>query len=271
MEQAVRKEREVEQARDFIKTRKVGRVATITIDHPPTNSISTGILQDLAELVSEYEADEGVRAILLDTGNGKPPFAADATDLLANPSWEKQFQLIQAGGRALTAIEFSSKPVVMAIYDGICLGGALELALACHIRVAGKGTMFSVPEALAGAAPGWGNSQRIVQYFGRGKAIELALTGNPITATEAHALGAVNDVVAGSEVLSKAQEIANGIASMRTRSIKCIMGAMHVPYRIGLAEGKATEHENYMEMYDPKTFVAAVTALFEQKTIEFTD
>lgn len=70
---------------------------------------------------------------------------------------------------------------------------------------------------------------------------------------------------------SKAQEIANGIARMRTKSIRGIMGAMHVPYRIGLAEGKATEHENYMEIYDPKTFVAAVTALFEQRTIEFTD
>ena len=209
----------MEQARDFIKTRKVGLVATITIDHPPTNSISTGILQDLAELVSDYAADDSIRAILLDTANGKPPFAADATDLLANPSWEKQFQLIQAGGRALTAIEFSSKPVVMAIYDGICMGGALELALACHIRVAGKGTLFSVPEALAGAAPGWGNSQRLVHYFGRGKAIELALTGSQITAAEAHALGAVNHVVAGADVLSKAQEIANGIARMRTRSI----------------------------------------------------
>jgi len=260
----------VEQAQDFIKTGKVGRVATITIDHPPMNSISTGILQQLAELVSEYEEDDSIRAILLDSANQKPPFAADATDLLANPSWEKQFQLIQAGG-ALTIIEFSSKPVVMAIYDGICMGGALELALACHIRVAGKGAIFSVPEALAGAAPGWGNSQRLVHYFGRSKAIELALTGSQITAAEAHALGAVNHVVAGAEVLSKAQEIANGIARMRTRSIKAIMGAMHVPYRLGLAEGKATEHENYMEMYDPKTFVAAVTALFEQRTIEFTD
>ena len=110
MEQAARKEREVEQARDFIKTGKVGRVAAITIDHPPTNSISTGILQDLAELVSEYAADDSIRAILLDTANGKPPFAADATDLLANPSWEKQFQLIQAGGRALTAIVHGLRP-----------------------------------------------------------------------------------------------------------------------------------------------------------------
>jgi len=256
---------------DFIKSGKVGRVAMITIDHPPTNSISTGILQRLAELVSEYEADDSIRAILLHSANQKPPFAADAADLMANPSWEKQFQLIQAGARALSVIEFSSKPVVMAIYDGVCMGGALELALACHIRVAGKGTIFSVPEALAGAAPAWGNSQRLVHYFGRSKAIELALTGSQITAAEAHALGAVNHVVAGAQVLSKAQDIANGIARMRTKSIRAIMGAMHVPYRIGLAEGKATEHENYMEIYDPKTFLAAVSALFEQRTIEFTD
>jgi enoyl-CoA hydratase/carnithine racemase len=261
----------VTQTREFIKVGKVGRVAHITIDHPPTNSISTGILQDLAALVAEYEADDTGRAILLDTANQKPPFAADATDLLANPSWEKQLQLIQAGGRALTAIEFSSKPVVMAIYDGVCMGGALELALACHVRVAGKGTVFSVPEALAGAMPGWGNTQRLVHYFGRPKAIELVLTGNQISAADAYMFGAVNHVVAGADVLSKAKEIADGIARMRTRSIRGIMGAMHVPYRIGLAEGKATEHENYMEAYDQKTFIAAVTALFEQCTIEFSD
>jgi enoyl-CoA hydratase len=261
----------MQQVRDFIKTGKVGRVAHITIDHPPTNSISPGILQELAGLVGEYEADDAVRAILLDSANQKPPFAADAADLMANPSWEAQLQLIQAGGRALSAIEFSSKPVVMAIYDGVCMGGALELALSCHIRVAGKGTLFSVPEALAGAMPGWGNTQRLVHYLGRFKAIELALTGSQISAAEAYALGAVNQVVAGAEVLSKAREIADGIARMRTKSIKGIMAAMHVPYRNGLAEGKATEHENYMEIYDPKTFIAAVTALFEQRTIEFTD
>lgn len=95
---------------DFIKTGKVGRVATITIDHPPTNSISVGILKQLADLVSKYEADDSIRAILLDSANQKPPFAADATDLMANPSWEKQFHMIQAGGHALSVIEFSSKP-----------------------------------------------------------------------------------------------------------------------------------------------------------------
>jgi enoyl-CoA hydratase/carnithine racemase len=159
----------------------------------------------------------------------------------------------------------------MAIYDGVCMGGGLELALACHVRVAGSETVFSAPEALAGAMPGWGNTQRLVRYFGRAKAIELALTGNQITAAEAHALGAVNHVVAGPDVFTLAREIAEAMARMRTKSVAAIMEAMHVPHRIGLDEGKAVEHERSMEIYDPETFVAAIKALFEQRTIEFAD
>ena len=259
------------QAQDSIKVGKVGRVVEITIDHPPMNTISTGMVQELAEVVAKYEGDDSVRAFLLDSANQRPPFAADGAALLANPTWEAQFEMVREGQRALSAIEFSSKPVVMAIDEGICMGGGLELALSCHIRVAGKGTLFAVPEAPAGAMPGWGNTQRLVQYFGRAKAMELALTGAQITAMDALALGAVNHVVDGADVLSKAREIADGIARMRTKSIRAIMAAMHVPYRHGLAEGKAAELERYMEIYDPKTFTAAVTALFEQRAIEFLD
>ena len=256
---------------EFMKAVKVGRVAHITIDHPPMNTINTEILQQLARDVAKYEADDTVRVILLDSANQKPPFSADGAALLANPGWQEQFEMLRQGQRALTTIEFSSKPVVMAIYDGVCMGGGLELALSCHIRVAGSGTLFAVPEAPAGAMPGWGNTQRLVHYFGRAKALELALTGCQITANEAHVLGAVNHVVDGSEVLAKARGVAEGIARMRTRSIRAIMAAMHVPYGNGLAEGKAAELERYMEIYDPKTFTDAVKALFDQRTIEFND
>ncbi len=258
-------------ARECLKARQIGRVAQITIDHPPMNTISGEIAEELATIVTEYGRDDAVRAILLDSANQEPPFAADGAALLANLTWEAQFRTLQDGQRALAAIEFCLKPVVMAIYDGICMGGGLELALSCHIRVAGEGTVFSVPEALACAMPGWGNTQRLVQYFGRSKAIELALTGCQITATEARAFGAVDHVVNGAEVLSKASEIAEAVARMRTKSIKGIMSAMHVPYRNGFAEGKAVELERSMEMFKPQTFTTAVTALFEQRTIEFTD
>lgn len=259
------------QAQTLITSKQVGRVRHLTIDHPPRNQISTGLLQQLAERVSECERDKEVRAILLDSANEIPPFAADGEALMTDTSWEAQFAMVREGQRALSAIEFSSKPVVMAIYNGICMGGGLELALSCHIRVVGTDTVFAVPEAPAGAIPGWGNTQKLVHYFGRAKALELALTGTQITAPEALLLGAVNHVVAGGDVLSQALEIAHAIGRMRTKSIAAIMAAMNVPYSNGLAEGKAVELERYMEIYDPTTFVEAVTALFEQRTIEFSD
>ena len=137
-----------------MKIGDVGRVAHLTIDHPPLNTISGEILQELARVIADFGRNDAVRAILLDSADGKPPFAADGAALLADMSWKAQFEMLRVGQEALSSIEFCAKPVVMAIYDGICMGGGLELVLSCHIRVAGKGTMFSVPEALAGAMPG---------------------------------------------------------------------------------------------------------------------
>jgi enoyl-CoA hydratase len=259
------------EVQDFVTSSQVGRVRHLTVDNPPRNQVSVEMLQRLAELVGECEEDASVRAILLDSANQTPVFAADGEALIADPSWEAFFAVIREGQRALSRIEFATKPVVMAIYDGVCMGGGLELALSCHVRVAGEATVFSAPEAPAGGMPGWGNTQRLVKYFGRAKAIELALTGNQITAAEAHALGAVNHVVPGGDVLSKAREIAEAIARMRTKSIAAIITSMNVPYRIGVAEGYAVEHERSMEIYDPDTFVPAIRALFEGRTVEFSD
>jgi enoyl-CoA hydratase/carnithine racemase len=235
------------------------------------NTINIEILQSLASAVVDLGRDPSVRVILLDSADSKPPFAADADGLMADLSWQGQFQMLRDGQHALSSIEFSSKPVVMAIYDGMCMGGGLELALACHIRVAGSRTVFAVPEATAGAMPGWGNTQRLARLVGRAKGLELALTGAPITAQEFQTLGAVNRVVAGDRVLAEARAIADAIAGMRSKSISGILAAFNSHYQIGLAEGKATEIERSMEIYDPETFVAAVKALFEQRRIEFND
>jgi enoyl-CoA hydratase/carnithine racemase len=248
-----------------------GRVAHITIDHPPMNTVSIEIMRSLARMVAGFEQDPAIRAILLDSANNTPPFAAHADDLTANLSWEAQSKMVRDGQRALTSIEFASKPVVMAIYDGMCMGGGLELALACHIRVAGSKTVFAVPEAQAGAMPGWGNTQRLVRLVGRAKGLELALTGSPIPAHELLTLGAINRLVPGERVLAEARRIADAISRMRSKSISAILAAFNTHYQIGLAEGKATELERYMEIYDPQTFVAAVKALFEQRRIDFAD
>jgi enoyl-CoA hydratase len=256
---------------DVLKSKVEGRVAHIMIDHPPMNTINTEMLQALASMVAGFGRDPVVRAILLDTANNQPPFAADADGLTANLAWDAHCKMVRDGQRALTSIELSPKPVVMVIYDGMCMGGGLELALACHIRVAGSKTVFAVPEAQAGAMPGWGNTQRLARLVGRAKGLELALTGASISAQDLQTLGAINRVVPGDRVLREAREIAEGISHMRSKSICAILAAFNMHYQMGLAEGKATELERYMEIYAPETFVAAVKALFEQRRIEFND
>ncbi len=254
-----------------VVTKIEGRVAVVTIDHPPQNTINTAILKDIAREVAQIERDPNVRSVLLTTANGVPPFAADAAGLLENLSWERQYAMVLEGQRALTQIELSKKPIVFAVYDGMCMGGGLELVLACHLRVAGTKSIFAVPEAPAGAMPGWGNTQRLARLVGRTRGLELALTGVTITAQELLALGALNRVVPGDTVLTSARELAESIAQMRSRSLESILAAFNTHYLLGMAEGKATELERYMEIFEPKTFVAAVTALFEQRRITFDD
>jgi enoyl-CoA hydratase/carnithine racemase len=229
------------------------RVAHVTIDCPPLNLINTALLGSLAEMLSELAADPQVRAIVLDTANGVPPFAADAGELTALTTWQQTFEMLKRGQEALTTIEFLPRPVIMAIYDGMCIGGGLELALSCHLRVAGSQTRFAVPEAPAGSHPGWGNTQRLARLFGRSKSLELILTGNEISAREAYALGVINHVVPGDQVLATATELAHAIARVRTKSVVSVMSIMNVPYALGLAEGKAKELEQFMRIYDPDT------------------
>src|SRR5258708_22779392 len=104
------------QIRDLVRMDRAGRVAHIRIDDPPLNTISAEIAQELAHLVAKCGSDDAVRAILLDSAGDKPPFAADGAALLSELSWESQFAMLRKGQRAMTAIEFSSKPVVMAIH-----------------------------------------------------------------------------------------------------------------------------------------------------------
>ena len=247
------------------------KVAHVTIDRPPLNLVNTALLASLAEALSELAAEPQVRAIVLDTANGVPPFAADAGELTALTTWQQTFEMLKRGQEALTTIEFLPRPVIMAIYDGLCIGGGLELALSCHLRIAGTQTRFAVPEAPAGSHPGWGNTQRLARLFGRPKSLELIFTGNEISAQEALALGAVNHIVPGDQVLATAMRLGRAVARVRSKSVASVMSIMNVPYALGLAEGKAKELEQFMRIYDPATLRDGVNALFQHTPIEYTD
>src|SRR3989440_1859626 len=187
-------------AAKFVTVTVTERIATITLNHPPSNLLSTPVLKELDQTFGNLEADEAVRVIIL-TASGR--FFSPGADIkeLAELNTEHQGSELSGCGQALlNRIERFDKPVIAAI-NGACLGGGLELAMACHVRVAAAEIPLGLPEIKLGIIPGFGGTQRLPRIIGPSKAAELILTGEIITSEQALSLGLVNRVVPPHEIL----------------------------------------------------------------------
>ena len=176
--------------RQYVKVSVEDRTAILTIDHPPANAFNEQTVRDLGSAFDEVSADPEVKTIII-TGAGQFAFVAgaDINEIkaqidLGRAGEEVKRDLIEDGQNLFTKIERSTKPVIAAI-NAICLGGGLELAMACHMRIASDTARFGQPEVSLGLLPAWGGTARLPRLVGRGKAIELTLTGDMITAQEA--------------------------------------------------------------------------------------
>jgi enoyl-CoA hydratase len=181
---------------EVLKTQTLQDILVVTISRPDAlNALNASVLDGLQEILQQsYQRDE-TRGIII-TGEGEKAFVAGA-DIreLSAVSPKEAFELAQKGQTLFKSIEDYPKPVIAAI-NGFALGGGCELAMACHIRIASENAKFGQPEVNLGIIPGYGGTQRLTQLVGRGKALELILTGDLITAQEARAIGLVNHVVA---------------------------------------------------------------------------
>src|SRR3972149_3501614 len=198
--------------RQFLKTAIEDRVAVITIDHPPVNALNATTLSELSEAVDEVIANPEVKAVVI-TGAGQIAFVAgaDINEFTSISTAEQAIEAARRGQTVFSKIECSPKPFIAAV-NGVALGGGMELALACHIRLIGDRAKLGQPEINLGIIPGWGGTQRLPRIVGKAKAIELILTGDNITAQEAYRLNLVNKVVPGGEVLKTARDLGKKIA-----------------------------------------------------------
>lgn len=202
-------------------------ILTLTINRPKAlNALNQLTIGELNTFFSEgYKSYEGLKGIVL-TGAGDKAFVAgaDIKEFLGL-SEQDGAVLSKTGQDVFFLIERMPIPVIAAI-DGFSLGGGNELAMACHMRIASDKSRFGQPEVNLGIIPGYGGTQRLIQLIGKGKAIELILTGDMLDAAEAHRLGMVNHVVAPGEEVDKAKEIIQKIASKGpiaiAKSIECI-------------------------------------------------
>lgn len=186
---------------------KRGEVLVVTIHRPQQlNALNAETMGELDSVFGELDSDETVRGVIL-TGGGEKAFVAGA-DIkeLAGETPTSGRQTSARGQAVLRRIETSVKPVVAAI-NGFALGGGLELALACHLRIAAEGATMGLPEVKLGVIPGYGGTQRLARLVGKGRALELILTGGRIDAGEAHRIGLVNRVVPPQRLLPEAEAL----------------------------------------------------------------
>jgi enoyl-CoA hydratase len=182
-------------------------IALVTVNRPDKlNALNATVLAELGALLREAEADTAVRGLII-TGAGPKAFVAGADIAqLAALAREQAVDFATRGSRVLRQIEQCRKPVIAAI-NGFALGGGCELAMACHIRIAAPNARFGQPEVKLGLIPGFGGTVRLARIVGRGRALELLLTGNMIDADEALRIGLVNRVVPAESLLDDARAL----------------------------------------------------------------
>jgi enoyl-CoA hydratase len=204
-----------------------GAVAIVTLNRPKVlNALNTQTIDELRRAILELKRDDGVRAVIL-TGAGEKSFiaGADINELATQTPTSGREHAI-AGQHVFDLIEHLGKPVIAAI-NGYALGGGCELAMACSIRIAADTAKLGQPEVNLGLIPGYAGTQRLARIVGRGRALELLLTGDQISAQEAHRLGLVNRVVPATELMAEAKKLAATLASKAPIAVRYILEAVH--------------------------------------------
>jgi enoyl-CoA hydratase len=181
----------------------VDRVATLTVNRPDKlNALNDRVISELGEAIDALRADPSVGGIIL-TGAGRAFVAGADISQLAQHGAISAKALSEAGQRVFRRFETSPKPVIAAV-NGFALGGGCELAMACHIRIASDAAKFGQPEVKLGLIPGYGGTQRLARLVGKGRALQLLLTGEMIDANEAFRIGLVNRVVPAGDLIAAA-------------------------------------------------------------------
>ena len=195
------------------------------------NALNKQVLHELGDCLARLQADDQIRGIIL-TGSGEKAFVAGADiQEFVGKSAEEATDLARIGHDAvMNVIANFPKPIIAAI-NGYALGGGLELAMACHIRIAAEQAQMGLPEVSLGIIPGYGGTQRLPQLVGRGKALEMIMTGDMITAADALQWGLVNYVVESSALLAKAKELLRRTYSRSSTAIAAAIGAVQAGLR----------------------------------------
>ena len=242
-----------------------GAVRVVTVNRPDKlNALNAATLDALHAAFDEAAADDTVRAVVL-TGSGPKAFVAGADIAEMNtltPVQGRDFSL--RGQRLMRRIEKMPKPVV-AMVNGFALGGGLELAMACHLRIAADTAKVGQPEINLGLVPGFGGTQRLLRLAGRSATMELCLGGAPIDAARALQLGIVNKVVPAAELEAATMKLADQLANAAPLALRGILDCVNVGGECGIEEGLEYESAQFGLMFATDDMREGTTAFLERR------
>jgi len=220
-----------------VRLEKKNKIAYVTIDRPKVlNALNMATMGELQQVFTELAADREIRVVIL-TGGGEKAFVAgaDINELSRNNAVEAK-AYTHRGQAVLDLIENLGKPVIACI-NGFALGGGCEIAMACTMRLASENAKLGQPEVKLGIIPGYGGTQRLSRLVGTGLAMQILLTGEMISAQEAHRIGLVNEVAPADRLVTRAEEIAQKIIANAPLAIEYCMEAVNQGMNMTLQEG----------------------------------
>ena len=244
-------------------------VRTITVNRPDKlNALNSATLDALHEAFDAAAADADVRVVVL-TGAGEKAFVAGADISEMNgltPVEGRDFSL--RGQRMMRRVEKMPKPVIAAV-NGFALGGGLELAMCCHLRIAGDNAKVGQPEINLGLIPGFGGSQRLLRLAGRAATLELCLTGAPIGAERARELGIVNRVVPAAELQAETLKLASQLANAAPLALRAMLDSVNIGGECGIEEGLEYESAQFGLVFSTDDMREGTTAFLEKRKPAF--
>lgn len=252
-------------------TIEIGRnapIGTITVDRPEKlNALTRETIQELHDAFEALEADREIKVIIL-TGSGEKAFVAGADISEFADFSEKEGEKLAAKGQELLFdfVENLSKPVIAAI-NGFALGGGLELAMACHFRVGSHNARMGLPEVSLGVIPGYGGTQRLPHLVGKGRAMEMVLTGGMIDVDRALDYGLVNHVVSQENLLPFCADLAKKIAKNSPVALGHAIKAINAGFKNGA--GYSAEIEAFGKCFGTADFKEGTTAFLEKREADF--
>lgn len=254
---------------ECVKWSQQDNIATITLSSPPANALSSKLLKELGAALDEIESNETIRVVILH-GEGRFFSAgADIKEFTSLSSPDESRDLAKSGQQLMERIEKFPKPIIAAIH-GAALGGGLELAMACHMRVVTENAKLGLPELQLGIIPGFAGTQRLPRYVGVAKAAEMMLTSDPITGKDAVQLGLANHAVKEEELLDFTHKIAGKIAKKSPISIRAVIELLNNAKTEEFYNSVEKEAELFSKCFATEDAKEGISAFLEKREPMFT-